>query len=95
MAGVFLTSSFCVVLESSGSSNAASNSLFVHVELGIRTGLVQLIALSSGVAKLGHTGARALATRDCAPPVQALVKIIGTECTVINRELGAKSGQRC
>ena len=46
MAGVFLTSSFCVVPESSGSSNAASSSLFVHVELGIRTGLVQLIALS-------------------------------------------------
>ena len=47
MAGVFLTSSFCVVLESSGSSNAASSSLFVHVELGIRTGhVVQLIALS-------------------------------------------------
>ena len=32
---------------------------------------------SSGVAKLGHTGARALATRGCAPPVQALLKIIG------------------
>ena len=46
MAGVFLTSSFRVVLEFSGSSNAASSSLFVHVELGIRTGLVQLIALS-------------------------------------------------
>ena len=46
MAGVFLTSSFCVVPESSGSSNAASSSLFVHVELGTRTGLVQLIALS-------------------------------------------------
>ena len=46
MADVFLTSSFCVVPESSGSSNAASSSLFVHVELGTRTGLVQLIALS-------------------------------------------------
>ena len=46
MAGVFLTSSFCVVPESSGSSNAASSSLFVHVELGTRTALVQLIALS-------------------------------------------------
>ena len=34
LAGVFLTSSFCVVSESSGSSNAASSSLFVHVELG-------------------------------------------------------------
>ena len=40
----------------------------------------------SGVAKLGHTGARALATRGCAPLVQALLKIIaniGAECTVI------------
>ena len=46
MAGVFLTSSFCVVPQSSGSSNAASSSLFVHVELGTQTGLVQLIALS-------------------------------------------------
>ena len=34
---------------------------------------------SSGVAKLGHTGARALATRGCAPPVQALLKIIGAD----------------
>ena len=50
---------------------------------------------SSGVAKLGHTGARALATGGCAPPVQALLKIIGAECTVINRELGTKSAQRC
>ena len=48
----------------------------------------------SGVAKLGHTEARALATRGCAPPVQALLKIIGSECTVINRKLGAKSAQR-
>ena len=46
MAGVFLTSSFCVVPESSGSSNTASSSLFVHVELGTQTALVQLIALS-------------------------------------------------
>ena len=45
---------------------------------------------SSGVAKLGHTGAHALATRDCAPPVQACLKIIGTKCTVVNCELGAK-----
>ena len=48
----------------------------------------------SGVAKLGHTGARALVTRGCAPPMHALLKIIGAECiTVINRELGAKRGQ--
>ena len=31
LAGVFLTSPFCVVPESSGSSNAASSSLFVHL----------------------------------------------------------------
>ena len=36
----------------------------------------------TGVAKLGHTGVRALATRGCAPPVQALLKIIGAECTL-------------
>ena len=53
------------------------------------------LGISSGVAKLGHTGARALATRGCAPPVQALLKIFGVECTVINCELGAKSAQRC
>ena len=58
--------------------------------------LIQLLAdFGSGVAKLGHTGARALATRGCAPPVQALLKIIGAECTVINRELGVTSAQRC
>ena len=45
---------------------------------------------SSGVAKLGHTGACALATGGFAPPVQALLKIIGAKYTVINRELGAK-----
>ena len=50
---------------------------------------------ASGVAKLGHTGAGALATRGRAPPVQALLKIIGAKCTVINRELGVKSAQRC
>ena len=50
---------------------------------------------TSGVAKLGHTRVRALATGGCAPSVQVLLKIIGAECTVINRELGAKSAQRC
>ena len=36
--------------------------------------LVYVLGLfpASGVAKLGHTGACALATRGCAPPVQAL-----------------------
>ena len=41
-----LASSFCVVPVSSGSPNTASSSLFVHVELGTQTDLVQLIALS-------------------------------------------------
>ena len=50
---------------------------------------------NSGVAKLGHTGVHALATRGCAPPVQALLKIIGAEYTVINHELAAKGAQRC
>ena len=45
----------------------------------------------SVTAKLGHTGARTLGTRGCALPVQALLKIIGSECTIINRELGTKS----
>ena len=45
MPGV-LASSFCVVPVSSGPPNTASSSLFVHVELGTQTGLVQLIALS-------------------------------------------------
>ena len=49
----------------------------------------------SGIAKLGHTGGRALATRGCALPVQVLLKIIVAKCTVINHELGAKSAQRC
>ena len=48
-----------------------------------------LIVTSSGVTKLGHTGARTLVIRGCAPPVQALLKILAAECSVINRELGA------
>ena len=31
--------------------------------------------IGSGIAKLGHTGARALATGGCAPPVQVVLKI--------------------
>ena len=46
LAGVLLTSLSCVVPESSGSFNIASSILFLHVELGTRTALVQLIALS-------------------------------------------------
>ena len=53
------------------------------------------VEFSSGVAKLEHTGARALATGGCAPPVQVLLKIIGAECIFINRELGVKSTQMC
>ena len=58
--------------------------------------LQQVLAAArySGVAKLGHTEAHTLATGGCAPPVQALLKILGAECTVINRELGAKSVQK-
>ena len=41
---------------------------------------------TSGVAKLGHTGARALATGGCAPPVQALLKIINA-LSIMNRAL--------
>ena len=42
---------------------------------------VCVCGVPSGVAKLGHTGARALATRGCAPPVQAL------SVPNVNREL--------
>ena len=42
-----------------------------------------LILWCSGVAKLGHTGARALATRGCAPPVQALLK--NYRCRIVTR----------
>ena len=41
--------------------------------------------VSSGVAKPGHTGARAPATGGCAPPVQALLKIIRAECRYQSR----------
>ena len=49
---------------------------------------------TSGVAKLGHTGACALATRGRAPPVQAHLKIIGAECTlsIANWELKVHKG---
>jgi len=40
------------------------------------------------IAKLGHTGASALATTDCAPPVQVLLKIICAKCTVIQSQIG-------
>ena len=45
--------------------------------------------LHSGVATLGHTGARALATRGRAPPVQVCMRIIGADSIVVDRESGA------
>ena len=42
----------------------------------------------SGVARLGHTGARALANRGRAPPVQVSVRIIGADSIVVDRESG-------
>ena len=44
----------------------------------------------SGLARLGHTGARALVTRGCAPPVQVSMLIIGTDSIVVNHESDAK-----
>ena len=46
--------------------------------------------VSSGVATLGHTGARALATRGRAPPMQICIRIIGTDSIVVDRESSAK-----
>ena len=45
-------------------------------------------ASSSGVAKLGHTGERALATTGCAPPVQVYNRILGTDSIVVDHKLG-------
>ena len=42
---------------------------------------------SSGVARLGHTGVRALATRGRAPPEQVCVRIIGADSIVLDREI--------
>ena len=44
----------------------------------------------SGVARLGYTGARALATGGRAPPVQARIWVIGADSIVVDRESGAK-----
>ena len=41
---------------------------------------------SSGVARLGHTGAHALATRGRAPPVQVCNQIISADGIVIDRK---------
>ena len=39
----------------------------------------------SGVARLGHTGARALATRGGAPPVQVSMQIISADISIVDR----------
>ena len=44
----------------------------------------------SGVARLEHTGAHALATRGRAPLVQVCMRIIGANSIVIDHESGAK-----
>ena len=44
----------------------------------------------SGVARLGHTGVHALATRGRAPVVQVRMRIIGANSVVIDRESDAK-----
>ena len=46
--------------------------------------------VSSGVARLGHTGARAIATRGRALPVQVSMRIVGAESVVVDRESGAR-----
>ena len=45
--------------------------------------------ICSGIAKLGHTGAHALATRVCASPVQACLKVSAPNVllSIANREL--------
>ena len=40
------------------------------------------------VARLGHTGARGLATRGCAPPVQVCNQIIGTGSIIVECKSG-------
>ena len=45
---------------------------------------------NSGVARLGYTGACALATRGCTPPVQVCMRVIGADPVVVDPELGAK-----
>ena len=51
------------------------------------------LPVTSGVARLGHTGAHALATRGCAPAVQVCIRIIGADSIVVDRESGAKWSQ--
>ena len=51
------------------------------------------ICLCSGVARLGHTGARALASRGRAPPVQVRNRIIGADSIVVDRKSGTERSQ--
>ena len=44
----------------------------------------------SGVARLEHTGAHALATKGHAPLVQVRMRIISANSIIIDRESGAK-----
>jgi len=74
-------------------ANYLAYSYYIVVEW--YTWYVDLGHTSGHGSQAGHTGARALATGGCDPPVQVLLKIIGAECTVINHKLGAKSAQRC
>ena len=43
---------------------------------------------SSGVARLGHTATRALATRGGAPPVQVSMQIISADISIVDRVIG-------
>ena len=45
------------------------------------------LLLTSGIARLGHTGARALATRGFTPSLQVC---IGIDSIIVDHELGAK-----
>ena len=48
------------------------------------------IGLVSGVARLGHTGAHALATRGCAQPVHVRIRTTGADSIVVDCELSCK-----
>ena len=46
--------------------------------------------MGSGIARLGLTGACALATKGHALPVQVCMQIISTDVSIVDRESGAK-----
>ena len=48
------------------------------------------LPVHSGVARLGHTGACALATRGRAPPVLVHTQIIVADSSIVDRKSGAK-----